>query len=154
MHKIWAVIRREFVERVRTRAFLLSTILFPLFMAAMVVIPGFLMSRSTGTQRLALVDATTDDLGQRMAASLSAARVGRGLPRCLDHALLESLDEGGRGLLCLRRSPCGSDSSAEAPIGGVRALEDRSAEQQPRAGGDCEDERDRKNALGHMGSEV
>ena len=78
MHKIWAVIRREFVERVRTRAFLLSTILFPLFMAAMVVIPGFLMSRSTGTQRLALVDATTDDLGQRMAASLSAARVGRG----------------------------------------------------------------------------
>ena len=33
MHKIWAVIRREFVERVRTRAFLLSTILFPVFMA-------------------------------------------------------------------------------------------------------------------------
>ena len=78
MHKIWAVIRREFVERVRTRAFLLSTILFPLFMAAMVVIPGFLMSRSTGTQRLAVVDATTDELGQRMAAALQSARIGRG----------------------------------------------------------------------------
>ncbi len=78
MHKVWAVIRREFVERVRTRAFLLSTILLPVFMAAMVVIPGFLMSRSTGTQRLALVDATTDELGQRMADALKAARIGRG----------------------------------------------------------------------------
>jgi len=78
MHKVWAVIRREFVERVRTRAFLLSTILFPVFMAAMVVIPGFLMSRSTGTQRLAFVDATTDELGQRMADALKAARIGRG----------------------------------------------------------------------------
>jgi ABC-2 type transport system permease protein len=78
MHKIWAVIRREFVERVRTKAFLLSTILFPLFLAAMVVIPGFLTSRSTGTQRVALVDATTDGLGQRMATSLGAARIGRG----------------------------------------------------------------------------
>jgi ABC-2 type transport system permease protein len=77
MHKIWAVIRREFVERVRTRAFLLSTILFPIFMAAMVVIPGFLMSRSTGTQRLAFVDATTDGLGDRMADALEAARIGR-----------------------------------------------------------------------------
>ena len=84
MHKIWAVIRREFVERVRTRAFLLSTILFPVFMAAMVVIPGLLMSRSTGTQRLAVVDATTDELGQRMARTLQEARIGKGagaLPR-------------------------------------------------------------------------
>lgn len=78
MHKVWAVIRREFVERVRTKAFLLSTILFPVFMAAMVVIPGFLMSRSTGTQRLAFVDATTDELGQRMAGALEASRIGRG----------------------------------------------------------------------------
>jgi ABC-2 type transport system permease protein len=78
MHKIWAVVRREFVERVRIRAFLLSTILFPVFMALMVVIPGFLMSRSTGTQRLAFVDATTDSLGARMASALEAARIGRG----------------------------------------------------------------------------
>jgi len=76
MRKIWAVIRREFVERVRTRAFLLSTILFPLFMAAMVILPGFLMSRSTGTQRLAFVDATSDGMGQRMVDALQAARIG------------------------------------------------------------------------------
>jgi ABC-2 type transport system permease protein len=75
MHKVWAVIRREFVERVRTRAFVLSTVLFPVFMAAMVIIPGFLMSRSTGTKRIALVDATTDSMGIRMAGALAAVRV-------------------------------------------------------------------------------
>ena len=75
MHKVWAVIRREFVERVRTRIFVLSTLLFPVFMAAMIVIPGFLMSRSTGTKRVVLVDATTDSMGIRMAGALSAVRV-------------------------------------------------------------------------------
>ncbi|NOT06620.1 MAG: ABC transporter permease [Gemmatimonadales bacterium] len=78
MHKVWAVIRREFVERVRTRAFILSTLLFPLFMGAMVVLPGYLMSRSTGTRTIAFVDATSDDLGLRMVTALQAARIGKG----------------------------------------------------------------------------
>ena len=75
MHKVWAVIRREFVERVRTRAFLLSTVLFPVFMAAMIVIPGYLMSRSTGIKRVVLVDATSDSMGLQMARALGAVRV-------------------------------------------------------------------------------
>jgi ABC-2 type transport system permease protein len=75
MHKVWAVIRREFVERVRTKVFVFSTLLFPVFMAAMIVIPGFLMSRSTGTKRVVLVDATSDSMGLRMAAALGAVRV-------------------------------------------------------------------------------
>ena len=84
MHKVWAVIRREFVERVRTRAFILSTFLFPVFMAGLVILPGYLMSRSTGTKRIAFVDATSGDLGSRMATALEAARIGKGdlaLPR-------------------------------------------------------------------------
>jgi hypothetical protein len=39
MHKIWAVIRREFVERARTRAFVIGTILGPLMMGALFVLP-------------------------------------------------------------------------------------------------------------------
>jgi ABC-2 type transport system permease protein len=84
MHKVWAVIRREFVERVRTRAFVLSTILFPIFMAGLVILPGYLMSRNTGTKSIAFVDATSDNLGLRMATALETARIGRGeraLPR-------------------------------------------------------------------------
>lgn len=78
MRKVWAVIRREFVERVRTRAFILSTLLFPLFMAILVVLPAYLMSRSTGTKTIALVDATSDDLGSRIESALQAARIGKG----------------------------------------------------------------------------
>jgi ABC-2 type transport system permease protein len=78
MRKVWAVIRREFVERVRTRAFILSTLLFPGFMGILVVLPAYLMSRSTGTKAIALVDATSDDLGQRLQSGLQAARIGEG----------------------------------------------------------------------------
>ena len=34
MHKIWAVMRREFLEKVRTRAFVIGTVLFPVLMVA------------------------------------------------------------------------------------------------------------------------
>jgi ABC-2 type transport system permease protein len=78
MRKVWAIIRREVVERVRTRAFILSTLLFPLFMGALVVLPGYLLTRSTGTRRVALVDGTTDSLGVRIEQALQAARIGRG----------------------------------------------------------------------------
>lgn len=78
MHKVWAVIRREFVERVRTRAFVLATLLFPLFMGVLVVLPAYLMSRSTGTKAIALVDATSDDLGRSVERAMAAERIGKG----------------------------------------------------------------------------
>lgn len=78
MRKVWAIIRREVVERVRTRAFILSTLLFPLFMGALVVLPGYLLTRSTGTRRIAQVDGTSDSLGVRIERALQAARIGRG----------------------------------------------------------------------------
>lgn len=77
MRKVWAIVRREVVERVRTRAFILSTLLFPLFMGALVVLPGYLMTRSTGTKRIALVDATGDSLGPQVGRALVAARIGK-----------------------------------------------------------------------------
>ena len=46
MHKILAVIRREFIERVRTRAFVISTILFPLLMTTLTVLPAILLRRT------------------------------------------------------------------------------------------------------------
>ena len=77
MRKVWAIVRRELVERVRTRAFILSTLLFPILMGALVVLPGYLLTRSTGTRSLALVDATSDSLGVRIEEALRAARISR-----------------------------------------------------------------------------
>ena len=84
MRKVWAVIRREVVERVRTRAFILSTLLFPLLMGVLVVLPAFLMGRTSGTRSVALVDATSDDLGSRIEAVMQGERIGQrpgALPR-------------------------------------------------------------------------
>jgi ABC-2 type transport system permease protein len=78
MRKTWAVIRREFVERVRTRAFILATILGPVFFAIMFILPGYLMSRDTGVKRIAVVDGTTSEFGTKIAAALTASRSGQG----------------------------------------------------------------------------
>ena len=79
MKKIIAVIRREFVERVRTKAFVISTLLLPVFMVAMVVLPGMMMSGSDRTSHIAVVDASSTGLGQPVSQALEAGKIGAGV---------------------------------------------------------------------------
>ena len=74
LHKTWSVIRREFVERVRTKAFIISTVLGPVFFGAMAIVPGYLMSRDTGVKRIAVVDASGNEFGQKLTSGLKAAK--------------------------------------------------------------------------------
>ena len=74
MHKLWAVIRREFVERVRTRAFLVSTLLFPTLMFGMTVLPVLLDRRAQPPRRVAVLDGAGGEAGTRVADGLAAAR--------------------------------------------------------------------------------
>ena len=76
MKKIFAVIRREFVERVRTRAFVISTVLLPVFMVLMVLLPGLMMSGGDRTRNVAVVDASGSGLGQPVGKVLKAATFG------------------------------------------------------------------------------
>jgi len=69
VHKVWAVVRREFVERVRQRWFWAMVILGPLFFAGVFVLPT-LLATGGGVKRIALVDATTGGLGARIAEQL------------------------------------------------------------------------------------
>ncbi|MGP1667703.1 MAG: hypothetical protein ACTS5I_17750, partial [Rhodanobacter sp.] len=77
MKKIIAVIRREFVERVRTKAFVISTVLLPVFMVALVILPALMMSGGDRTQRVALVDASSTLLGQPVSKALQAEKIGK-----------------------------------------------------------------------------
>lgn len=77
MNKIFAVIRREFVERVRTKAFIISTLLFPFLMVFFTVMPALMMSGGTRMQRLAIVDATTDGTGARIEQGLGREQFTR-----------------------------------------------------------------------------
>src|SRR5882762_2669081 len=65
MRKVWVVIRREFVERVRTRWFWVMALLGPLFFAAVFVLPTVLASRG-GVRQIVVVDATTGPVGARI----------------------------------------------------------------------------------------
>ena len=47
MRNVWLILRREYLERVRTRAFILFTVLMPVFIAGVVVGPAKLISRKT-----------------------------------------------------------------------------------------------------------
>lgn len=61
MKKLLAVIKREYVERVRSKWFIFGTILAPLIMAALAGLPGLFFSIKTGgPTRLAVVDLTPE----------------------------------------------------------------------------------------------
>ena len=76
MRKIWAVIRREFVERIRSKWFWFSALLGPVFFGAMIVVP-VLFAGAGGTRRIAVVDGTTGAFGERVAAGLRHGKIFR-----------------------------------------------------------------------------
>ncbi len=72
MNKILAVVRREFVERVRQKWFWVMALLGPLFFGAIIFLPT-LMMRGGGLKNIAVVDGTTQGLGERVTAALDRA---------------------------------------------------------------------------------
>ena len=51
MHKTWLIIQREYLERIRSKAFIIMTLLMPVFMASTILIPVFLGEMKSGTTR-------------------------------------------------------------------------------------------------------
>lgn len=73
MREVMIIVRRELLERVRTRAFVIGTIAFPLFMAAVLLLPP-LMSGGGGEPKLiAVVDEAPGEIGQTFITALELA---------------------------------------------------------------------------------
>ena len=94
MARVWAVVKREYLERVRSKWFLIATIFGPLFFGALMIVPAWLgirSARDTEAGRVTIIDATGTPLGERIAERLrgglfgdtSAARVVRVEPAVL-----------------------------------------------------------------------
>src|SRR5215510_13073641 len=60
MKKVLIIIKREYLVRVRTRAFLISTIVTPLLMLALIVVPIFFATRGGGDRYVTVLDASGD----------------------------------------------------------------------------------------------
>jgi ABC-2 type transport system permease protein len=58
MNKLLAVIKREYLQRVRTKFFVIMTILGPLMLVVFTIVPGLLFSLKSGDTRIAIIDQT------------------------------------------------------------------------------------------------
>ena len=75
MRKVLIVLRREFVARARTRAFILTTLLIPLMFVGFAVLPAVLSRGGNRTLRVVVVDATGNGLGAEVQAALGRERL-------------------------------------------------------------------------------
>jgi ABC-2 type transport system permease protein len=78
VNKILAVIRREFIERVRTRAFIIGTLIVPLMTFGFGYLPQLLLKRDTRPRSVVLLDAATGSTGDSVEAALRRVTLGSG----------------------------------------------------------------------------
>jgi len=74
MAKLWAIIKREYLERVRSKWFLIATFFGPLFFSAIIIGPAWLASRSKATSDIyntTILDATGNGFGRRLALNIA-----------------------------------------------------------------------------------
>lgn len=84
MGKVFVVFKREFLERVRSKWFLITTILGPVFLGLITVLPIALAAKTKSSQQLSnivIIDATSTDLGARVAKALGSTTPNAPQPR-------------------------------------------------------------------------
>lgn len=75
MGKFWAVFKREYLERVRTRAFVILTIFGPLLLGGLMIGPAVMaakQAKSARLDRLRIIDASSTALGRDVRGALIA----------------------------------------------------------------------------------
>jgi ABC-2 type transport system permease protein len=79
MAKLWAIVKREYLERVRTKFFVVSTLFAPLLFGALMFVPAWLTLRtkaSADVGHIVVIDASGTALGTRLAGSLNGGPLG------------------------------------------------------------------------------
>ncbi len=76
MSEIMLIIRREFLERVRSKAFVIGTVLFPVLMLAMFLLP-MLLDRGGSERHIVLVDEAPGTVGEQFVTNLKGPAESR-----------------------------------------------------------------------------
>src|SRR5258705_11828159 len=74
MAKLWAIIKREYLERVRSKWFLIATFFRPVFFSAILIVPVFFFFNDTATTEIyttTILDATGNGFGRRLAINIA-----------------------------------------------------------------------------------
>ena len=58
MNKMFAVIKREYLQTVRKKMFIFMTLFFPVLMAGLFIVPGLMMAKGMGGKKMAVIDGT------------------------------------------------------------------------------------------------
>lgn len=90
MRQIWAVLRREYIERVRTKGFILSTIAIPVLMVGFIALSAFMGMRAERFDRQWVLVDRTGQIGAQVAEAIGA--VGYAADLLGREATLEDLD--------------------------------------------------------------
>ncbi len=81
MAKLWAIIKREYLERVRSKWFVIATLFGPIFFSAIIIVPAWLASRSKATADIyntTILDASGNGFGHRLAVNIAGDSTIRG----------------------------------------------------------------------------
>ena len=129
MRRIWAVVRREFLERVRTRAFIIGTVGGPLLLGLFMVLPALLAGRDTRPKHVAVVDAASGDFGAMVAAALRDEVRDTAAPDPQPLYRVDYVVAGGRGTVDSLVRLTGIDRKANArALDGVLMVSDSALE--------------------------
>jgi len=72
MHNAWLVVQREYMERIRSKAFIIMTLLMPVFMASTILIPALLSNMKSGVIRRIVLVANNVDIAEAIRQQLIA----------------------------------------------------------------------------------
>ncbi|HEY6051158.1 MAG TPA: ABC transporter permease [Thermoanaerobaculia bacterium] len=90
--KIFAVVRREYIERIRTKAFWVATLLIPFLFLGMIFVQVAVMRRSAGERRVVVVD-RTNHLFAPLAKELARQEAAGGRAPRAENTMRESSPE-------------------------------------------------------------
>jgi ABC-2 type transport system permease protein len=77
MGKLWTIIKREYLERVRTRWFVIATVFGPVFFGALILVPAIMTKRSKASSEFTntiILDATSIGMGAKVAKAMGAGQ--------------------------------------------------------------------------------
>ena len=108
MNTIFVIAKREFIERVRTKAFVIGTILGPLFMAGIMIVPALMATKLSKSVSITVIDA----LGS-LRSSVEDNLTGRPEPSSERTEDLASRSRGSGSTKFEVRPPQGGDIAAQ-----------------------------------------